>query len=202
VKVKDLMTQDVVSVAPATTLKEVARLLVQHRISGVPVCDREHNVLGVVSESDILGEGGPTAADAMTSPAIVTTPLRTVAEVARLMVSRDVNRLPVVRGDKLVGILTRADLVRAFSRPDEDIAREIREQVIDETLWLASDEVQVDVNDGEVVLRGKLHARSDANLLALFVARVPGVVSVKTELSWETDDRLAPPRLRAADPSR
>jgi len=147
-KVRALMTRDVVTVTPQMPLKEVARLLSRHGISGVPVCDREGSVVGVVTEADILvkeiglrpGRGGPlawlvdgsdvtkmrkalvrTAGEAMSSPAITTSPWRTVTEAARLMVDQRVNRLPVLDGTRLVGILSRADLVRVFKRCDEDI---------------------------------------------------------------------------------
>ena len=161
-KVEDVMTRTVVTVAPQTSLKDVAALLSEHGISGVPVCDTNGRLLGVVSEADIVRkeEGRPaererfwwlhapddesvakiaarTAGEAMTSPAITIEPGRPVSEVARLMVERRVNRLPVVAGEELVGIVTRADLVRAFRRSDEEIKREITEDVIVRTLWMS-----------------------------------------------------------------
>ena len=144
------------TVEPLTPLKEVARLLVERRVSGVPVVDDDGTVVGVVSEGDILvkerdrqspasllghllewDEGNRLrreardAADAMTGPAVTIRPSRSVSEAASLMLDRSVNRLPVVdQHGKLVGIVTRADLVRAFARSDEEIEREIREDVI------------------------------------------------------------------------
>src|SRR3990172_8960294 len=148
-KVKDVMTYEVVTVSPETSLKEVAATLVQHGISGVPVVDAEDRVLGVVSEGDVLFKergaearrGGPlkwmldgasyanslkadalSAREAMTSPAITIGPVPSLTEAARRMSDRGVNRLPVVENGVLVGIVTRADLVRAFVRSDEEIA--------------------------------------------------------------------------------
>ncbi|HUH15626.1 MAG TPA: CBS domain-containing protein, partial [Gaiellaceae bacterium] len=122
-KVKELMRTDVKTVTPGTPLKEVAALLAAERISGVPVCDERGGVLGVVSEGDILFKergprerhGGPlawvidtgvyaeavkaaarTAGEAMTAPAVTIGPERSVTEAARLMLDREVNRLPVV----------------------------------------------------------------------------------------------------------
>jgi CBS domain-containing protein len=214
-KVKALMTREVVRVTPQTPLKQVARLLAKHGISGVPVCDRDGSVVGVVTEADILlkeaglrsGRGGPlawlvdgsdvtktrkslarTAGEAMSSPPVTTSPWRTVSEAARLMLDRRVNRLPVLDGTRLVGILSRADLVRAFKRDDEDIEREIREEAIGESLWVSHDDVGVGIKSGQITLRGRVKARSDAGLLVAFVSTVPGVVGVRSELVWETDD--------------
>ena len=143
------MTTDVVTVTPETSLKEVAQLLVANRIAGVPVCDVDGEVVGVVSEADVLWKelGLPetaggfldrilesaygnterasalTAAEAMTSPAITIAPDSAVARAAELMIEHRVNRLPVVAGGRLVGIVARADLVRAFTRSDEEIER-------------------------------------------------------------------------------
>lgn len=214
-RVKELMSSNVVSVAPDTPLRRVAELLVEHGISGVPVRDEDGTVVGVVTEADILrkergidlGRGGPlawlvdgsdpdamrkaaarTAGESMSSPPVTTSPWRTVAEAARLMLDRRVNRLPVLDGGRLVGIVTRADLVRAFGRPDEEIASEIAEEAIGDSLWVSRDAVHVEVLDGEVLLRGELQARSDALLLIRFVSTVPGVVGVRSELTWKTDD--------------
>ena len=220
-----MMTRDVVAVTPATPLREVAKLLIRHRISGVPVCEEDGALAGVVTEADILRKergvqlrpGGPlawlvdgsdinevrkavarTAGEAMTSPAVTTSPWRTIAEAARLMLERRVNRLPVLAGERLVGIVTRADLVRAFKRPDEEIAREIVDDAIGESLWVSRDDVTVDVKDGEVTLRGEVQARTDAQLLVRFVSMVPGVVGVSSELTWRTDDIAHPSPRHAA----
>jgi CBS domain-containing protein len=213
-KVDQLMTREIVAVAPETSLKDVARLLTAHRISGVAVCDREGRVLGVVSEADIIrieegqspepagrlsrllrtadGDGAVlaarTAGEAMTSPAVTIAPNASVAEAARTMVTRAINRLPVVDAGRLVGIVTRADLVRAFHRSDEEITEEIAEDVLRRTLWLSPEDVHVQVADGVVDLDGKVDNRTEAELVAAFARRVPGVVDVHSELTWRVDD--------------
>ena len=214
-KVKDVMVTEVTTVAPETSLKDVATILAERGISGLPVVDSGGAVVGVVSEADILlkqtapeprrggvlgwllGSPAPedakldarTAGDAMTSPAVTVEPDRPVARAAALMVEKGVNRLPVVRDGELVGIVTRADIVRAFIRDDAEIAREIREDLILKQFWIAPESVTVEVDHGDVKLSGEVEKKSVAELLASFVERVTGVVSVSSSLSWRETDR-------------
>ena len=110
---------------------------------------------------------------------------RSLAEAANAMIDEDVNRLPVVDDERcLIGIVTRADLVRAFVRSDEEIVREIREDVLRRALWIEPDSVTVVVEDGEVRLSGEVETKADAELIPSFVQRVPGVVSVLSKLRW------------------
>jgi CBS domain-containing protein len=214
-KVDDLMTREVVSVSPETTLKEVAAKLVEHRISGLPVCDPDGTVVGVVSEADILyRERGPaeregllarlfeeglaaetrkaaarTAGDAMSAPPITILGYRTVSTAARTMLEHHVKRLPVVDiAGHLLGIVTRADLVRAFVRSDEEIGREIREDVVERTLWSGPNAVAVTVKGGEVELTGEVETEGDLDLLERLVAQVPGVVEVKAAITCRSED--------------
>ena len=206
-KVSDLMSREVLTVTPETSLKEAAALLASKGISGVPVVDGAGAVVGVLSEADILvkaGGGAPrsgllgwllepafdlqekiaatTVDEAMSAPAVTIGPDRQVHEAAALMIDESVNRLPVVEGGKLQGILTRADVVRAFTRTDAEIADEIREEILRRTLWIEPGKVSMDVVDGAVHLEGEVDTEADAELLPVFVARVPGVVSVQTNL--------------------
>jgi CBS domain-containing protein len=215
-RVQDVMTSEVVSVRPGTPLKEVAARLVERGISGLPVCEGDGRVVGVLSEKDILFKemgpaergGGPlawfavwpaaaaakanarTAADAMSSPALTIEPHRAVAAAARTMVERNVHRLPVVdaRG-RLVGIVARADLVRAFARPDAEIAHEIEHDLIERSLWVPAGTVSVLVERGEVALGGVVESRSIAESLPRLVACVPGVVGVRSSLVWREEPR-------------
>jgi CBS domain-containing protein len=126
----------------------------------------------------------------MTSPATTIGAERHVSEAARLMTEKGIKRLPVVDADgELVGIVTRSDLVRAFARPDDEIEREIREDVVRRALWIEDKALDLRVERGEVTLSGELERRSDAELLPPFVARVPGVVTVRSDLTWRYDDR-------------
>ena len=229
-RVRELMTEHVLTIGPEAPIKDVAKILVEHGISGLPVCDIEGHVLGVVSEGDILFKehdpteghvGGPlgwivdgspsyqgaikaaalTAEKAMTAPAVTVAPWASVAEAARLMSERRVNRLPVVKDDRLVGIVTRADLVRAFTRGDDEIEKEIVDEVLGQTLWIDPGKVTVDVSRGAVRLDGRLDTRSDVELLERIVTRVPGVVSLASSVVWQVDDQTRKGR-RALEQSR
>jgi CBS domain-containing protein len=116
-------------------------------------------------------------------------PQRPVSAAARLMLERHVTRLPVVRQGRLVGIVTRTDLIRAFNRSDEDVKRELYEDVLARVLWIDPARVTITVECGEVRLSGLLDSKTEAELVAAFAATVPGVVSVESELTWSFDDQ-------------
>jgi CBS domain-containing protein len=199
------MTEKVISVGPDASLRDAAAVLVEHRVSGVPVV-LDGEVVGVLSEGDIVmkASGGTergglltwlfdleidnariaarTAGEAMSSPAVTVAPNRPVHEAARLMVDEGVNRLPVVDDRKLVGILTRADIVRAFTRSDGELADEIRDDILRRTFWAEPGSVSVAVSEGRVSLAGEVETEADKEMLPLFVSRVPGVVSVSADL--------------------
>jgi CBS domain-containing protein len=206
-KVCDLMSTEVLTARPEMSLKEAASLLARTGISGLPVVGEGGAVVGVLSEADIVvkagGEGrrkgllawlvepeldldekiaATTVGEAMSVPAVTISPDKQVHQAAGLMVSEAVNRLPVVDDGKLVGILTRADVVRAFTRTDAEIAEEIREEVLRRTLWLEPGKISMDVVEGAVKLEGEVETEADRELLPVFVARVPGVVSVEADL--------------------
>jgi CBS domain-containing protein len=216
--VNDVMTRGVLSVQPATPIKEVARLMATYGVSGVPVIDDQGAILGVVSEADFLikedgvsrdasrlerilarAVGGSsrwekveatTARELMTSPAVTIDPEMPIREAASLMIDRGVNRLPVARAGQLVGIVSRADLMRAFLRADEELASEIKDELIRNTLWVEPGVVDVRVREGVVQLSGTLDRRSSVEWLVSRTRRVEGVVRVEaSELRWEADDR-------------
>ncbi|MFI6660687.1 CBS domain-containing protein [Streptomyces sp. NPDC050523] len=206
------MTQEVVRAEGETPFKVVARMLSDNRISGLPVVDDEEKVVGVISETDLLQHQtqqvedyghrhvrrpkvtrsartaavkarATTADHLMTRPAITATPEHYVTEAARIMREHGVERLPVVDDkDRLVGIVTRGDLLRVFLRTDEEIRREVTRRV---TMGLDVPRYVVDVrvDAGVVTLRGQLERRDDAELAARIAGHVDGVVAVTSRLT-------------------
>jgi CBS domain-containing protein len=210
--VADVMTRDVTSVRPEATYREVVDALVDHRVRAVPVVDAQDRVLGVVSEADLLhkveavGAGRPrtlrwqartaaakaeaaTAAQLMTAPAVTVEPTARIADAARRLEARRVKRMPVVdaRG-RVVGIVSRRDLLRMHTRPDADVRADIVENVLRHGLWIDPLTVEVDVVDGMVTETGKVETRSVARLVVELSREVAGVVDVVDRLTWEQDD--------------
>jgi CBS domain-containing protein len=210
-KVKDVMATAVRTIRADASLKEAAGLMAELGISGLPVVAAGGRIIGVLSEADILfkettpaaKEGffdrlfslplpeleaklaARTVGESMTAPAVTIGPNRPLTEAANTMVDQGVKRLPVVdESGTLVGIVTRADLVRAFVRSDDDIAREIREDVIRRSLWIEPASLEVVVERGEVRLAGEVETKAEAELIPELVQRVPGVVSVLSKLRW------------------
>jgi CBS-domain-containing membrane protein len=193
--VADLMTPEVVAVQRGTSFKEIARLLDEFGITAVPVVDEDGRPVGVVSEADLLhrhtsGEQGPSTAEGlMSSPAVVARPRWSAVEAARVMERRRIKRLPVVDGTgRLIGVLSRRDLLQLFLRRDRAIQEEILEDVVTRTMGLPPSAVTIDVNDGTVTLSGVLEHRSLVPILVRLCETVDGVVAVDVRLAYETDD--------------
>jgi len=226
--VRDVMTRPVKTVGPDMPLKEVARLLIDSGVSGAPVVDAWGQVLGVVSEGDFLikeqgaqavhhrrfaplfGEtaetrtqldklAARTASEAMTAPAVTIAASRSVQDAAAIMTERRINRLPVVEGGVLVGIVTRADLVRAYLRTDEELATTIREDVLLRILWLDPSAFSVEVRNGEATVTGSVERRSTAEIVEETIKLVPGIVDANVHLSWTLDDRDLVPASRSPE---
>jgi len=213
-RVRDVMTQEVATVNEHASFKDVAMLIAERRVSAVPVLDREGRVLGIVSEGDLVlkeeypagpPEGrlfqgrrrrqaqakaaGVTAAELMTAPAVTIGPDASVAEAARLLHRHGIKRLPVVDpAGPLLGIVSRADLLKVFLRSDADIAREIRQQVLMRAMWMNPDTVAIDVRDGVVTLTGQLERLSLIPITVSLVRGLDGVVDVVDRLTFELDD--------------
>lgn len=212
--VEDVMTRDVVVAQDSMTFKQAARLMDAAGVSALPVVDADGRVVGMVSEADLLlkeegagaGKHHPALAvgrrrgerkkaeglavrDLMTSPAITIGPKEPLSAAAHVMHARDVKRLPVVDdAGKLVGIVSRHDLLKIFLRPDADIRDDVVHDVIERTLWLDPRTVRVEVVHGIVMLEGRLENRSLVGFLIGLVRGVDGVVGVESRLSFEIDD--------------
>ncbi|WP_449064073.1 CBS domain-containing protein [Planomonospora algeriensis] len=132
---------------------------------------------------------GGTAAELMSSPAVTTRPQTAVVYAMRLMDEHGVRRLPVVDADgRIEGIVSRQDLLKVFLRSDEEIAREIRRDVLDHSVWLDTSAVEVTVQRGIVTLSGRMSRAGATSSFPGSVLRVNGVVDVIDDLQWDEDD--------------
>ncbi|GAA0424706.1 CBS domain-containing protein [Streptomyces luteireticuli] len=224
--ISQVMTTEVVTVEPRTPLKEIARTLARHGIGGVPVVEPDNTVLGMVTESDLVlrnvaheeraswhrgmrgkhrnqhrhgrDNGARTAGMLMSAPAAVIGPKRTVVDAANMMADSGVGRLPVVDDEgRLVGIVTRRDVLGVLRRPDADVRADVIDEVVVRALWLAPHLVGVEVRDGVVMLSGTLERRSDAAAAVRLSGQVDGVVAVVDKLRYREDDSHRPPAERA-----
>jgi len=205
-QVRDVMTTDVASVDLGASYKQVARVLTERSVNAVPVLDQAGHVLGMVSEADMLckqerghvppGRGtrlrtrsdqakaaAQTAAALMTTPPVTINPDAYLGSAARLMNDRHIRRLPVVDSSgKLIGIVSRRDLLSVFLRPDEDIASDVH-AIIAGILLEDGSAVSVSVSDGVVTLAGSLSKPGLTPAAIRLASEVDGVVDVIDNLS-------------------
>lgn len=210
-RVRDLMTADVITVGRDASLKEAARRMIEAGVSGLAVTD-DDGLAGVITEADFVKSESDRrpkkrarvlswfshdvevpklerlVGDVMTSDVVTISPEADHAEAARLMQTKRIKRLPVVDDGELIGIVSRSDILRAFARPDESIIGELQEHVMRKVLWIDPKRVAAHVVEGNVVLEGQLETKSDAVLLEDLAGRLDGVVSVKSRLTWEVDN--------------
>ncbi|MFJ9908821.1 CBS domain-containing protein [Streptomyces sp. NPDC101152] len=216
--VADLMTRNVVRARRDTPFKEIVELLAENDITALPVVDEMDHPLGVVSEADLLRKcsaqtdpssrtpvphvetwerakaEGATAEELMSAPAVCARPEWTVVEAARLMALRNIKRLPVVdEAGRLLGIVSRGDLLRIFLRRDDAIRDEITQDVLQRTLHLAPSQVAAEVCEGKVTLGGTVEASSLVPIIERLCHNVDGVVSVAAHIGYRFDaSRTAP----------
>jgi CBS domain-containing protein len=195
--VRDLMSTDVVAVGPTTSIRDAARLMYRYRVSGLPVVDHEDHVLGIVTEGDFLQmeieriESGtnPEEVRAVMSKSVKTIPPEMdVMGAARFMQDQNVKRLIVADDGKMVGILSRFDIVAAFTRPDDLIEDEIREDLLRRVLFVDPETVEVSVTNGIVTFKGTIGTRTEARLVEELARRLDGVVDINNNLKWRIDD--------------
>jgi CBS domain-containing protein len=220
--VKDVMTTRVVSVRKDTSFKEMAAALRENRVSAFPVTDDDGKVIGVVSEADLLTKQaldggydgmpgmitgllrhkeqgkarGMTAGDLMTGPAVTVVPGDTVEDAARLMYKRKVKRLPVIDTDgRLAGIISRADVLSVFDRPDAEIRKEITGNVLVDEFLIEPDSLTATVKDGVVTLTGLPETNEVGHQIVHQVRHVQGVVAVRDRLSYRPPESSDSPVL-------
>jgi len=205
--VSDVMTHDVACVERGAAFKDIVRTMQDRKVSALPVVDGHGRIVGVVSEADLLPKeefrdsdpdrytqlrrladlakaGSVTAGELMTSPALTVTPGVTLAQAARTMARARVKRLPVVDAEgRPTGIVSRADLLKVFLRGDEDIAEEVRREVVAYLFPTPADAVRVEVHDGVVRLGGRVRDTSLVPVAARLVRAVEGVVDIEFRLA-------------------
>lgn len=212
--VKDVMTTDVIWVRKDASFKEIATALHEHQVSAFPVLDDKAQVIGVVSQSDMLPKealideqdsvrggiasifhhkdekkaAGITAGDLMTGSPVTVAPEETVEHAARLMYKHRVGRLPVVDASgRLVGIVSRTDVLAVFDRSDEDIRKEITDDVILYEFLDNRHALTVTVKDGIVTLKGVPETSATGHAIVHRVRHVPGVVAVRDRFHYPPD---------------
>ncbi|MFF0558364.1 CBS domain-containing protein [Streptomyces sp. NPDC004266] len=205
--VADVMTKKVVAVLPGAEFKEIVTTMERWKVTAVPVVEGEGRVVGVVSEADLLLKeefhdhrvglveqmrrldatakaGSRRAKDLMTSPAVTVAPEASLPQAARLMAAHRVKRLPVVDASGVIqGIVSRADLLKVFLRPDDDLAAEVRHDVIEHLFPLSRHQVDVHVDGGVVTLSGEVRDSTRIPLAERLARAVEGVVDVRCELT-------------------
>jgi CBS domain-containing protein len=212
-KVGDVMSDEIMTITADAPLKDAAMIMVKSGVSGLPVIDDERKVIGIITEADFvtaeanrswgrqrkrllanfLGDPAPqnakTVTDVMTLNPHTIDGASSVTEAARKMTDLRVKRLPVVLPDgTLCGIISRADVMGVFTRPDEALADEIASGVALDILGLSPGDISVAVADGVAQITGHVPSRSEARILEELASRVEGVVAVESSLTWTHDD--------------
>jgi CBS-domain-containing membrane protein len=193
-RARDVMTSPVVTVHSGTPTKETAQLLVMHGFTALPVVDDDDNLLGIVTEADLLRnrflpdprmlihDDAPapprppasTVDEAMVADVVAANPDTHVAAVSKLMVDRHLRTIPIVDDGRVVGIVTRRDLLRTIARDDDTIARDVRHRLAS----AGRQHWEVTVADGVVTLRGDGADNTEAHIATVIAGAQPGVVGV------------------------
>ncbi|WP_369386492.1 CBS domain-containing protein [Streptomyces sp. CG1] len=206
-RVSDVMTHAVVAVGRKALFKDIVERMEQWEVSALPVLEGDGRVVGVVSEADLLPKeefrdsdpdrftqmrrltdlakaGAATAEELMSTPAVTVHADATLAEAARIMALRHVKRLPVVNAESVLeGVVSRGDLLKVFLRPDNDLADEIRREVVDRLFPAPVEPVHVMVTEGVATLTGRVPDATRIPLAVRLVRGVEGVVGVDCRLT-------------------
>jgi CBS domain-containing protein len=217
-KVRNVMTHEVITIDEQAPFTEMVRRMAVHKVSALPVVS-DGRLVGIVSEADLLHKeeyqdqedawhwletrrersarakaSALRAAEVMSTPVVTIDPDATVAEAARRLARHRIKRLPVVnQHGRLVGIVSRADLLRLYLRDDEAIHREIVEEVLLRALWIDPAIVLVKVDDGVVTLVGQVERQSLVGMIVHLTRTVPGVVDVVNRLTFKLEDERPAP---------
>jgi len=218
VTAREIMSAPVLTVRPDTPIREIAGLMLRSEVTGLPVVDDEMRVLGIVTEDDLLQrEGAPLAprsvisprvrplwlervleqyqaAEAATAQQLMTAYVETAAEdtpardLARLMLSRKINRVLILRDGRLVGIVTRADVLKVFVRSDQTLVDAVRD-TLRYDLDLDPTSLVISCQNGIVTVAGEVARHSDRALAVKWIRTIDGVVGVDADaLTFRVDD--------------
>jgi len=209
--VSTVMTRELVTARPTTPYQELVGLLHVHRVNALPVVEADGRLVGIVSDADLalktehrpgdhvrflpwMGArgraarakaAGRIAAEVMTRQLVTTTPETSISAAARLLRRRGIRHLPVVDpSGRLVGMVTRRDLLAVFQRPDQELRHQIERAILVASLDLDPDQVTVEVNDGVVTLRGHLPWQRLGHDLVELITALDGVVTVDDQLTY------------------
>lgn len=214
--VESVMTKDVVTAHESTGFKDLVTLMTEHEISGIPIVDPDDRPVGVVSESDTLAkeeyDGGNTrkprlnrerrtqwhkasglrAVELMTSPAVTVLNTSSITAAARLLAEKKVRRLCVVNlSGRLVGVISRRDIIGTYLRDDAQILADVKDHVFRHGMWLFPETLTADVEAGVVTLEGEVRNRTTSQVAAQLTQKVPGVVGVENKIRFEIDDTVS-----------
>jgi CBS-domain-containing membrane protein len=215
---RDIMTTPVITVRPDTPFRELVDLMMRHRVSGLPVVDEGGRLVGVVTEADLIHKEetplpepplipwhggslrlerlvdryqkatGTTARDLMTENVVTASEDTPVRELAHLMLTHHINRIPIVRDGRVVGIVARTDILKVFTRRDEELVAVIRETLA-EDLWIDPANLTITCQDGVVTIAGEVDRLSDRDLIIKWVRSIDGVVRLDADrLTYRIND--------------
>lgn len=220
-KVSEIMTRDVIATRPEAAIHEAARLLVDHGVSGLPVVDEEGKVVGVLSEGDLIlrqkgrerlpwwrgffGDGermareyqkavGTTVGEVMTPAVICVSPDLPIESAAVILAERRIRRLPVVEAGRLVGIVSRGDLIKALASapaqaghlPDAELVAEMRRRITRE-VWASNHGIVIQAKDGVVSLWGVVNTEAEKSALETMARAIDGAMAVDSHLVVRSD---------------
>ena len=217
-RVREVMSTDLEVIAPEASYKDAVEAMLRRDVSGLPVVDGDHTLMGIVTEADLIRRQGwahrrrhralslvshllagvdpyivrrtegLTVGDIMTTPVTTASPDDDLGQVARLMLDRGVKRVPVLAEGRLVGLVSRSDLLRSLARPDQEIEAAVAAALSDPLVGPEDHRITVAVRDGVVSLGGSVRHPNDIAVAADVARGVPGVVEVTADLAAREAD--------------
>jgi len=215
---REIMSSPVITASPDMSFKDIVAIMLEHGISGLPIVDEGGRLVGMVSEADLLlkeeepraqpglipwhGSSlrlerirdrhrkaeGMTAGTLMTENVVSATESATIHHLAHLMLVHDINRIPIVRDGRVVGIVTRADILKVFTRGDEALLKVVQ-QTLAQDLWIDPKALSITCLNGVITLSGQAERHSDRDIIIRWVKAIDGVVGVNADhLEFRVDD--------------